>query len=455
MFPKEFVWGAATAAYQIEGAAFEDGKGLSIWDDFVHTPGKILDGGNADVGADHYHHVAEDVELMKNLGIKAYRFSISWPRLIPEGTGKVNEKGIAFYSDLIDRLLAAGITPYCTLYHWDLPLALQRKGGWMNREIADWFADYAALVVRSFGDRVKHFFTFNEPSVFLSGYINGAHAPGLKMSDSYIANAFHNVLLAHGKAFRAMSAIYSDLHITAAPCMSPIIPVKEEDVEACRDCFFSISTPTQIPRSATKAMISDPAAFLDPIVFGTYPDDVLSAIEKYLPDTWQEDLKIIKTPIEYIGENIYRGRRCMRDEDGNIKLIPAKPGCMQSKFGWPIVPECIYWGAKFITERYHLPLIYTENGISCHDWVMLDGKVHDPNRIDFTHRYLLELQKALDEGIPVIGYFHWSLMDNIEWDQGYKQRFGLVYVDLETGKRTPKDSYYWYKDVIAQNGANL
>lgn len=456
MFPKDFVWGSATAAYQIEGAWNEGGKGPSIWDEFSHAPGKIKDGTTGDIACDHYHRFREDVALFKEMGLKAYRFSVSWPRILPEGTGKVNEAGLNFYSDLVDTLLEAGITPYMTLYHWDLPLALQEKGGWCNRETADCFAELTALIADRLGDRVKHYITVNELSVFIKGLTNGAHAPGLITTPDYYVKAFHNVLLGHGKAAKLLREKVPDAKIGLGPALLPYMPKTEADLEACRRQMFAVKrTINGKPVNAIADFINVPSMLLDPVLFGTYPADGLEVIEKYLPACWQEDLKTIRGKLDFIGFNCYQGRFAVDSGDGGIRVLPFVPGYARTAIDWPVNPECIYWTARYLYERYQLPVVVTENGISTHDWVSLDGKVHDPNRIDYLNRHLLQLEKAIDEGIQVQGYFCWSAMDNMEWARGYFDRFGLIYVDFETQKRTVKDSGRWYKEVIETNGERL
>lgn len=456
MFPKEFIWGSATAAYQIEGGWDLDGKGSSIWDAFTHTPGKIMDKQNGDVTCDHIHRFREDVALMKKLGMKAYRFSICWPRLLPEGTGRVNEAGVQFYNELIDELLAADIVPYITLYHWDLPLRLMEKGGWCNRDMAEYFAEYTALVADRFGDRVKHFFTLNETSVFLKGLINGVHAPGLKMSPNYYILAHHNALLAHGRAVQILREKVPGVQVGIGPALLPYMPKTEKDLDACRNALFSVNRVVNGEKvNPVETAISVPSMLLDPIVFGKYPEDGVAAVGQFLPECWQEDLKTISQPIDFIAFNTYQGRFATDDGNGGINMEPLKPGYARTAIDWPVNPECLYWSARFLYERYKLPIIVSENGISTHDWVALDGKVHDPNRIDYLQRHLLQLEKAIGEGVDVRGYFHWSLMDNLEWARGFYDRFGLIYVDFTTGERTVKDSGYWYKEIIESNGERL
>lgn len=456
MFPDTFAWGAATASYQIEGAWKEDGKGLSIWDEFSHTPGKVKNNDTGDVACDHYHRFREDVQLMKELGLKAYRFSLSWPRLLPEGIGEINEAGLRFYSDLVDELLAAGIEPFCTLYHWDLPLTLMEKGGWSNPDSADWFAEYTELVARRLGGRVKRFFTFNEVSVFIKGIINGNHAPGLLMTPDYYVKAYHNILRAHGRAVKVLRQLVPDAKVGIAPAILPYVPKTESDVEACRSTLFAVKRMLDgKPNNPIESFINVPSMLLDPIVFGKYPADGLEVIEQYLPKNWQADMAEIAQPIDFIAFNTYQGKVATDDGKGGMSLEPLKVGYARTAIDWPVTPACLYWVPRFLWERYKLPIYVSENGLSSHDWICLDGKVHDSYRIDYLNRHLLQLEKAIDDGADVRGYFQWSLMDNFEWARGYFDRFGLIYVDYPTGERTVKDSGVWYSQVIASNGAIL
>lgn len=447
-FQKDFVWGAATASYQIEGGWDADGKGLSVWDVYAHQPGRIKDGTTGDVACDHYHRFREDVKLMKELGIKAYRFSLSWPRLIPEGEGEWNPAGVKFYSDLIDALLENGITPYVTLFHWDYPYALYQRGGWLNSESVQWFADYAAKVVELYSDRVEHFITFNEPQCFIGlGYYQGVHAPGLKVSRKDILQMAHNVLKAHGAAVMAMrKAAKRPIKIGYAPTCSAHYPATEcpEDIEAAKQVFFACQEPD------AEDLMWCVSWWSDPVLLGKYPEDGLQMYKDFLPEITPEDMALIHQPIDFYGQNIYNGR-AISGASGEPTFVPRKAGSPRTAIGWPVTPEALQWGPRFLYERYGLPIYITENGMSAHDMISLDGQVHDPNRIDFTHRYLLELEKAADAGVPVEGYFHWSFMDNFEWGYGYTERFGMVYVDYETQERIPKDSALWYRDWIKQH----
>ena len=447
-FRKDFAWGAATASYQIEGGWNEDGKGLNIWDVYSHTPGKIADGSTGDVACDHYHRFREDVKLMKEMGIKAYRFSLSWSRILPNGTGAVNEKGIRFYSDLIDCLLENGIEPYITLFHWDLPYELHKKGGWLNSECVQWFAEYAKVVTERFSDRVTHFITFNEPQVFIGhGYALGCMAPGLRCTYHDLFQMAHNVLKSHGAAVIAMrQAAVQPIKIGYAPTCTAFYPASErdEDIRAARQELFAC--PPLSPH-----VMWNVSWWSDPIVLGKYPADGLELYKDFLPEITDEDMALISQPIDFYAQNIYNGKTIMMGKNGAPEVKERPLGHALNAMQWPVTPECLRWGPKFLYERYKLPIYITENGMACHDVVSMDGKVHDPNRIDFLNRYLLELEKATDDGVDIGGYFLWSLMDNFEWSEGYNSRFGIVYVDYATQQRIIKDSGYWYKNWIEEH----
>ncbi len=444
-FRKDMVWGTATASYQIEGAWNEDGKGVSIWDVFCHDTDRIDEGHTGDVACDHYHRFREDVALMKELGIKAYRFSLSWTRLFPDGIGELNEKGVQFYSDLIDALLENGIEPYVTLFHWDYPQALYNKGGWMNGDSVSWFAQYAETVVRLYGDRVTNFITFNEPQVFIGhGYLAHAHAPGIIVSYSDVFLMCHNILKAHGAACLAMrAAAKRPIRIGYAPTCSGNYPAEDtpENREAVRKEMFACPP-------VDRGVMWNVSWWSDPIILGHYPAEGLEMYKDYLPVITKEDMELIHQPLDFYGQNIYNGREYAVDENGNAVLVPRGAGFPRTAINWPVTPPCLRYGPRFLYERYHLPIVITENGMSAHDVVSLDGKVHDPNRIDFLQRYLAELEKATEDGVDIEGYFLWSFMDNFEWARGYTERFGMVYVDYQTQQRIPKDSAYWYKQWI-------
>ena len=449
-FPNGFIWGAATSADQIEGAAGDDGRGPSIWDEFCRRPGAVRQGASGDIACDHYHLFGQDVSLMKALGLQAYRFSISWPRVLPCGTGAVNEAGLDFYDRLTDGLLASGIIPYVTLYHWDYPLALHRFGGWLHPESSDWFARYAEVIADRLSDRVRHWITFNEPQIFVGfGYQDGSHAPGERLELSKVLTIGHNALLAHGKAVQAIrSRVKTKPAIGYALSVNPVaVPAtqSQDDIQAARQVFFSASRPLSINNSW----------WTDPVVLGTYPEDGLALFEKDLPLIAADDLTTICQPIDFLGLNVYFGELYRADAGGAPGKVPFAPDHERTSFNWPVVPESLYWASRFYAERYRLPVIISENGMACTDAVSTDGFVHDAQRIDFLRRYLSQLKRAISEGIDVSGYFVWSLLDNFEWAEGYSQRFGIVHVDYPTQQRTIKDSGLWYKEVIASNGAML
>ena len=442
-FKDDFMWGAATASYQIEGAWNEDGKGPGIWD--VMTDGHVAHGDNGNVSDDHYHHYLEDVQIMKELGLKAYRFSISWPRVIPE-EGVVNQKGLDFYVSLVDELVKAGITPLCTLYHWDLPMWVQEKGGWLSDSVSDLFADYVSVVVKALSDKIEYWMTFNEPTSFIGeGFLHGNHPPYMKVEHgspeeaSMIIRTSRNVLLAHGKAAKI---------IRKEAVLAPKIGIATDSV-----MFVPETESSQDIMDAKKRSFADEVNhyylnwWLDPMMHGTAHQAMIDALKP-------GEMDIMHQPLDFIGWNCYMTHDYNDGPDG----IPEKhvPGIPRTNMGWAITKDALYWGPKFIYERYHLPVMISENGFANVDFIYDDGKVHDPQRIQFLKWYLRGLKRAADEGCPVIGYMVWSIIDNFEWAFGYDKRFGLVYVDYQNGqKRIPKDSYYWYKEVIKANGENL
>lgn len=451
-FKKDFVWGAATAAFQIEGAAYEDGKGLSTWDVFCERGGKVYGNHTGDIACDHYHRLEEDLDLMKELGLKAYRFSVSWPRIIPNGIGEVNEKGIDFYNRLIDGLIERGITPYMTLFHWDFPYELYKKGHWLNRESADWFEYYTSVIAERFGDRVKHYFTVNEPQCFVGlGNHTGDHAPGIQLGDRDMAHMIHHTLLAHGKAVKVLREQVEDVKVGMAPVGNIGSPRTDsaEDMELARQYTFGeLAGDDQM-----YSIIWSSATFNDPSVLGRYSPYVRALMDKYVEADIDKDLKTICQPLDFMGVNIYVCTE-VGYEDGKPKIYDFKEdeiGHPTTHMGWQVSEKATLYGPKFLYERYKLPIYVTENGLALPDWKSLDGKVYDHNRIDFLNRYIGRLQEADDQGVDVAGYFQWSLMDNFEWSFGYERRFGLIFCDFETLERTPKESYYWYQDVIKTN----
>ncbi|NLO14665.1 MAG: beta-glucosidase [Clostridiales bacterium] len=451
-FREDFIWGAATASYQIEGAAFEDGKGLSVWDRFSHTPGKVFEGHTGDVACDHYHHLEEDLDLMSQMGIRNYRFSVSWPRILPKGVGRANETGVAFYNRLIDGLIKRGIRPFMTLFHWDYPVELLKRGGWEKPDSVRWFEEFAALCADRFGDRVKDFIPLNEPQCFIGvGHVAGAHAPGLKLPLDATVPISHNVLLSNARACNVLREKVPGARLGYAPCANPAIPLSDspEDIAAARKAYF------HVPEEKDR-WFWNVSWWSDPVLMGEYPRQGLESYEKYLPTGWEKDLPVIRQQLDWYGQNIYQGSviRAAHNELG-WEQVPHPAGISKTGSEWSVTPDCLYWGPRFLYERYKLPIMITENGMAALDAVSLDGKVHDAERINYLHRYLKALMRAADGGVDVAGYFHWSLFDNFEWAKGYADRFGLVYVDFQTQQRIPKDSARWYKTVCAQNGANL
>jgi len=475
-FQSGFLWGAGSSAYQTEGAWNEDGKGLSIWDEFCHSPKHIRNEETGDISADSYHKFDTDLTLIRALGLKAYRFSVSWPRVFPDGRGRINEKGLSYYDSMVDRLISSGITPFITLYHWDLPLTLEKEGGWGNPNTVDAFIEYAAFLAKHFDGRVKHYITLNEPQCFLGmGYGSGIHAPGKKLSDQELVRCIHHALLAHGGAVAAMRAhSASPLEIglattgkicypafisghgeTASTEMADIVMPNPEmaNIEMpSPETLISDSSGYKAAYDATFSLHQDDWTFshtwlLDAAVYGRYPDSI--PIFRVLNDTISEaDRRVICEPMDFIGLNIYNGIPV--DISGQITKKP--PGFPRTALKWPVTPECMYYGPHFLYKRYGLPILITENGQSCNDRIFLDGAVHDPDRIDFLTRYLMQLKRAVEAGIPVKGYFHWSLTDNFEWHSGYDERFGLIYIDYETQNRIIKDSGHWYREMIKSNG---
>ena len=452
-FRKDFVWGAATASYQVEGAAYEDGKGLNIWDVFCKEEGRVYEGQSGDVACDQYHRYEEDVRLMKEMGLKAYRFSLSWARIQPDGEGAVNEAGLAYYDRLIDALLENGIEPYITLYHWDLPYALQLQGGWMNPSIVEKFARYAAIAAERYSDRVKKFFTINEPQCAAGlGYVTGEHAPGLKAGARAFFAVWQNMLKAHGRAVQELRAhAKGAVEVGAAPCSALYYPAtkSEADIEAARRAMFTLQS------DSVQEAIWNIALWSDPVFKGRYPEGTEQRFGCCLEPLSPEDWETIAAPLDFYGQNMYNAVPVRADENGDPVRVRRPDGAPRTANGWPVTPECMYWGPKFLYERYGKPFYITENGMSSHDWVALDGAVHDGARVDFLHRYLREYRRAAEDGVDLRGYFAWSSHDNFEWNKGYFDRFGLIYVDYETQKRTVKDSGLFYKAVIAANGENL
>jgi len=437
-FPSDFVWGAATSAYQIEGAVDVDGRGQSVWDTFCKRPGAVLNGDSGAVACDFYHRYPQDIELMRTLGIDAFRFSIAWPRVLPEGRGRVNQAGLDFYDRFVDELLAAGIRPFATLYHWDLPQALEDAGGWPVRATAEAFVEYVELVAARLGDRVDNWTTHNEPfCTSWLGYGIGIHAPGrTDLADS--AAAAHHVLLSHGLAVQALRRDCPDAELGIVLDSWPVHPASDD------------------PRDAAAASVADGfrnRIFFDPVLRGCYPEDVLERLGPAAPPVLDGDLAIISAPLDFLGVNNYSRSIVRAGEDGEPIELPAPAGPTTS-MGWEVYPDAIYEVLTRLHSEYDTPPIYvTENGAAFADVRAADGSVDDPERIVYLAGYVDAVARAMAEGVPVRGYFVWSLLDNFEWSYGYTQRFGLIYVDFETLERVPKSSFEWYRGLAASGRA--
>jgi len=437
-FPSDFVWGAATSAYQIEGAVDVDGRGQSVWDTFCKRPGAVLNGDSGAVACDFYHRYPQDIELMRTLGIDAFRFSIAWPRVLPEGRGRVNQAGLDFYDRFVDELLAAGIRPFATLYHWDLPQALEDAGGWPVRATAEAFVEYVELVAARLGDRVDNWTTHNEPfCTSWLGYGIGIHAPGrTDLADS--AAAAHHVLLSHGLAVQALRRDCPDAELGIVLDSWPVHPASDD------------------PRDAAAASVADGfrnRIFFDPVLRGCYPEDVLERLGPAAPPVLDGDLAIISAPLDFLGVNNYSRSIVRAGEDGEPIELPAPAGPTTS-MGWEVYPDAIYEVLTRLHGEYDTPPIYvTENGAAFADVRAADGSVDDPERIVYLAGYVDAVARAMAEGVPVRGYFVWSLLDNFEWSYGYTQRFGLIYVDFETLERVPKSSFEWYRGLAASGRA--
>lgn len=449
-FPYDFVWGAATSSYQIEGwTQGVDGGAESVWDLCCRRKGFVLNGDTGFMACDHYRRCLEDIALMQDIGLQAYRFSIMWPRVMPQGTGPVNEAGIAFYDRLIDGLLEAGIEPWVTLFHWDYPVALFERGGWVHEDSPTWFEDYTRVIVDRFSDRVRHWFTLNEPACFIGlGLQEGIHAPGLKLPLKLVTMAYHNALLAHGRAVRVIrsESKSKDPKVGYAPCFKNCVPVTgfPADIEAARRHMFT----------ATEKSMFETAWNLDPVFKGRYPEDMMQLLGDDAPAIKNGDMELIAQPLDFLGANLYVAQGVRADEHGDPVMVDHEPG-FRTALDWPVTPGILRWSTKFLHERYGVPIIVTENGIALHDQPDANGIIRDPARIDFLNQHLSGLRTSISEGIPVLGYFHWSLMDNFEWAYGYHPRFGLIHIDYQTQKRTIKESGVYYRDIIQQQGRNM
>lgn len=452
-FPRSFVWGVATSSYQIEGAVHEDGRGESIWDRFAHTPGRIEDGSTGDVACDHYHRWPQDVALMKDLGLQAYRFSLAWPRILPTGRGRVNQAGLDFYNRLVDGLLEAGITPFATLYHWDLPQVLQDEGGWTARSVAEAFVEYADVTSRALGDRVKHWITHNEPwCASMLSYQIGEHAPGWKNDWPAALAAAHHLLLSHGWAVPVIRRNSPGAEVGITLNFTPATPASssEEALTACRffDGYFN-------------------RWFVDPLYRVAYPEDMVAAYSAQghlppagMPFVQTGDMEAIAEPTDFLGVNYYSRAvlGSIPDETTTTAtgLLPGGEDVERTEMGWEVYPQGLYdLLVRLHTDYSPAKLYITENGASYSDGPGEDGRVRDERRLRYLRDHFAASRRAIDEGVPLEGFFVWSLMDNFEWGKGYTQRFGIVWVDYETQQRVPKDSALWYRQVIADNAVTV
>jgi beta-glucosidase len=438
LFPPDFYWGAAVSAYQVEGAVEADGRGESIWDRFTTIPGTIENGETGRVACDSYHRYREDVSLMRGLGLNAFRFSIAWPRVLPEGRGWPNSAGLDFYDRLVDELLAAGIEPFATLYHWDLPQVLEDAGGWPMRDVVDAFSEYVEVVVARLGDRVRYWITQNEPWVIgWLGYGLGEHAPGRRSEKDALA-ACHHVLLSHGRAVEIVRREVRDARVGITIDVVPMYPASASvaDVAATRrlDGFRN-------------------RWLLDPVLRGEYPADMLERFADALPDVHEGDLEAISAPLDFLGINYYTRNIVRADPATGDPVVIEADGAEHTTKGWEVYPDGLTQMLVGLHREYDLPALYiTENGAAYLD-ARDNGTVEDPERVSYLERHVGAIAAAMKEGVPVAGYFVWSLLDNFEWAQGYSQRFGIIYVDFETLERVPKASYRWYRSFIAAQRA--
>ena len=441
LFPANFAWGFAAAAPQIEGAAFEDGKTASVWDTFARVPGAVDSGHTLDVACDHYHRYEEDLTLMAQLGAKHYRFSIAWPRIFPDNSGTPNPAGIDFYNRLINKMLALGLTPWLTMYHWDTPQWVEDDfGGWRSRACAQAFGVYAQTIVQAFGDRVKNWITLNEIFCFTRrSYGLGEHAPGLRLSEQVVNQTYHHAMLAHGygvQAVRAFGGAGARVGLTDPP--DAFIPLTEtpNDIAAAQAAFVAANT-----------------RILEPMYKGRYHPDYLAQAGADAPIVEPGDLELISQPTDFLGLNIYRGKFVRAGADGQPEVLAMPRSYPTADATWLThTPQSMYWCTRCVAEIYGVSCIYiTENGAGYDDFPPVNGEVLDLHRRDYLRNYLRELQRAIEDGVPVHGYFLWSFMDNFEWSEGYTRRFGVVYTDYTTQKRTPKASALWYSLVLGAN----
>ncbi|KAF1710530.1 beta-glucosidase [Pseudoxanthomonas kalamensis DSM 18571] len=443
LFPPGFLWGSATAAYQIEGSPLADGAGPSIWQRFAHTPGRMLNNDNGDVACDHYHRWRDDIALMKQLGLQSYRFSIAWARVLPDGVGRVNPKGLDFYERLVDTLLENDIQPMATLYHWDLPAALDDRGGWLNRDSADWFAEYARTMFERLDGRVRRWATLNEPWVVTDGgYLHGVLAPGHR-SQYETPIASHNLMRAHGAAVKVYREVGKH-EVGLVVNIEPKYPASDsaEDLAATRraDAYMN-------------------RQYLDPAFFGRYPEELREVFGDAWQDWPQEDMELIRQPIDFVGLNYYTRNVSRHDESNWPQKVSAvrQPMHTYTETGWEVFPQGLVDTLMWLKDRYGNPQVFiTENGSAFYDPPQAEnGRIRDPLRISYLRQHLRAVHEAIEAGCNIGGYYVWSLLDNLEWSLGYSKRFGIVHVDYDTQTRTPKDSARYYSRIVASHGADL
>jgi beta-glucosidase len=439
-FPPGFLWGTATASYQIEGAHAEDGRKPSVWDTFSKTPGKVHNGDTGDVACDHYHHYKEDIQIMKDLGVSMYRFSIAWPRVIPDGDGAVNQKGLDFYSRLVDGLLDAGITPYATCYHWDMPEATyQKHGGWHGRQTAHDLARFAGVCAKALGDRVKNWMTINEFVCFTAlSYGRGIHAPGEKVDNQRLVPLIHHALLGHGLSVDAIRAnAPGKVNVGLAENPSNYMPVMEtpEHIDAARKCFLAHN-----------------GGMLVPVLTGKY-DPLWFQLQHVTPPKVEAgDMEQISRPLDFVALNIYSGSFARATASGGFEVVDLPPSYPTYNIGWlRHTPDCLYWTLRFVQELAKKPLFISENGACAFDALNAQGECLDVDRVEYLRAYLRAAQRATADGVDLKGYFLWSLLDNFEWAEGYSKRFGIYYTDFKTQERKAKLSAKWYAQVIREN----
>jgi len=457
-FPSSFFWGAATSALQVEGVPSADGGGESIWDVYLRTPNATKDGSNNLVACDEYHRWRDDLKLMQQIGLNAYRFSISWSRVLPDGKGRVNARGFDYYDQLVDALVGARITPFITVYHGEYPEALQKQGGWVNPDSPAWFADYSHLLSSRLSDRVDHWLTHNEPNLtWAFGADLGFTPPNQKLSGFDLVRGANNILLGHGMAVQALCvAAKRPIQVGLPLARFFSIPASNDqtDIDAARKASFEVKKQGLIPGIPGSAMLSN-SWWLDLIFLGKYPEDGMHLYPEAAQVIRREDLETISQPLDFCGVNLYAGVTVKAGADGSAMPAPPSSGTKMTHSGWPETPDILSWGPKFLFERYKKPVVITENGVSCDDKPTADGKVHDSERSAYLDVYLKSLSRALRDGVPVNGYFYWSLLDNFKWKEEYGQRFGLIYVDFTTQKRILKDSATRYREIIRSHGEVL